>query len=240
MTIELHNGDCLEIMKSIPSQSVDMVLTDPPYNISQDYDFSRMRNFKTGLNFGKWDWEFDVTKWIYQGLDKLKKDGSLICFCSYRYLSHIIDDIERNGGVVKDVIVWQKTNPMPRNRDRRYVQDMEFAIWAVKSKNSKWCFNRQNKNYDRGFLQSAICSGKEKTNHTTQKPVSILENLIVRHTNENDVVLDCFMGSGSTMIACLNTNRKGIGIELDKHYFDVANKRIADHQATLESGFFIA
>ena len=101
----------------------------------------------------------------------------------------------------------------------------------------------ENKEYTHKFpsniLEFSNASQKGKL-HPTQKPVALLEYLIKTYTQEGETVLDFTMGSGSTMIACLNTNRKGIGIELDKHYFDVASKRIADHQATLESGFFIA
>ena len=151
----------------------------------------------------------------------------MIIFCSYKYISEICNKIEKLGGVVKDIIVWQKLNPMPRNINRRYVQDMEFAIWAVKSKNSKWIFNRNSsKSYERAFFQTSTLLGKERTEHPTQKPIKLMMDIIKIHTNESDLILDPFMGSGSTGVASLNLNRRFIGIEKESNYYNIAKKRI--------------
>lgn len=112
---------------------------------------------------------------------------------------------------------------MPRNRDRRYISDFEHAIVAIKK--GKWTFNRQSDKYDRSELRYPIVSGKNRF-HPTQKPVKLMEELILRHSNENDLVLDPFMGSGSTGVAALNLNRRFVGIELDKKYFNIAKERI--------------
>ncbi len=115
---------------------------------------------------------------------------------------------------------------MPRNRDRRYISNCEMLSWYVK-KDSKWIFNRQNDKYETMVLRFPSESGGGfKRFHTTQKSVKLIEYLLKIHTNENQVVLDCFMGSGTTGIACKNLNRKFIGIELDEKYFDIAVERI--------------
>jgi DNA (cytosine-5)-methyltransferase 1/site-specific DNA-methyltransferase (adenine-specific) len=130
--------------------------------------------------------------------------------------------------IVKDIIIWKKTNPMPRNIDRRYVQDTEFAVWAVK-KNSKWIFNKpDSKPYLRSCYETPTVSGKERTSHPTQKSLKLMEEIIKIHTNKNDVILDPFMGSGSTGVAALKNDRKFIGIELEKEYFDITIKRIEE------------
>jgi DNA modification methylase len=116
---------------------------------------------------------------------------------------------------------------MPRNRDRRYITDFECAIWLVK-KGAKWTFNRLDDKYQRPKFVHSIVSGKEKTSHTTQKPVNLMEEIIKIHTNENDIVLDCFAGSGSCGVACMNTGRKFVGIELDNNYFNIAKQRIEE------------
>lgn len=132
---------------------------------------------------------------------------------------------ENLGFVVKDMLRWIKTNPMPRNRDRRYITDYECGIWLTNTK-AKWVFNRQDKNYQRPEFTYGVVSGKEKTIHPTQKPVKLMEELLKIHTNKNQLVLDPFMGSGSTGVACLNTNRNFIGIELDQKCFEIAKERI--------------
>ena len=110
---------------------------------------------------------------------------------------------------------------MPRNIDRRYVQDTEFAVWAV-NKNAKWVFNKpQDTSYLRSCYETSTVSGKEKTAHPTQKSLKLMEQIIKIHTNENDLILDPFMGSGSTGVAALKNNRRFIGIELEKEYFSV-------------------
>ena len=118
---------------------------------------------------------------------------------------------------------------MPRNRDRRFITDYEVAVWAVK-KGGKWTFNRLSETYERPKIVCGVTSKKEKIDggHPTQKPVEVMEWLIKRLSDENDIILDPFMGSGSTGVACKNTNRKFIGIELDKNYYNIAMKRLGD------------
>ena len=179
-----------------------------------------------GVDFGEWDKNFDLLSWIDKYISLLSPNGSIIIFNSYRNLSYIIERLELNNIEIKDILVWQKSNPMPRNRDRRYVQDMEFAIWGV-NKNSKWVFNRpSNKPYLRSFFQSSIVSGIERTEHPTQKSLKIMQEIIKIHTNKGETVLDCFMGSGTTGVACQKLGRNFIGIEKDKKYFDIAKSRM--------------
>ena len=115
---------------------------------------------------------------------------------------------------------------MPRNIERRYVQDMEFAIWAVKKK-AKWVFHKpENKPYLRGFFSTSLVSGSEKLGHPTQKSLKLMEELIAIHTNQGEIILDPFMGSGSTGDAALRLNRKFIGIELEEEFYKMAKKRL--------------
>ena len=117
----------------ILERGIDHIITDPPYNISKDSNFNTMKNRRTGVDFGYWDrGEFDLYSWIPKYSNLLTKNGSMIIFCSYRFLSYIINILENSNMIVKDIIIWQKSNPMPRNTNRRYVQDMEFAVWSVK------------------------------------------------------------------------------------------------------------
>lgn len=208
---------------------VDHIITDPPYNISQDNNFGTMKNPRAGVDFGNWDrGQFDLYSWIPKYAKILNKNGSMIIFCSYRYISHIIDALESDecGMQVKDILVWQKSNPMPRNINRRYVQDMEFAVWAVKKK-AKWVFNKpEDKPYLRALFTTSTVSGSEKLGHPTQKSFKLMQDIINIHTNENEIILDPFMGSGSTGEAALSLNRQFIGVELTPEYYEMAQNRI--------------
>ncbi|WP_029608809.1 DNA-methyltransferase [Mycoplasma simbae] len=230
--IELYNDDALNIIEKFLNSNckVDHIITDPPYNISKTNNFHTLNNPRKGIDFGVWDnGDFNLYSWIPPYSKILRSGGSMIIFCSYRYISHIIEILENKceGIFVKDVIIWQKNNPMPRNTNRRYVQDMEFAIWAVKGK-SKWIFNKpQNQPYVRSLFRYPIVSGLEKTGHPTQKSLKLMEDLISIHTNERDTILDPFMGSGTTGVASLKMKRNFIGIEINSDYFKIAKNRIS-------------
>jgi len=218
-TLNLINGDCLEEMKSLPDNSVDLVLTDPPYNIARDNNFKTMG--RAGIDFGEWDKNADIFSYIGSCFRVLKNGGGFVVFNDWKNLGDIVKEAERVGFETKDMLRLEKTNPMPRNRDRRYITDYECAIWFVKPK-AKWTFNRQDKNYQRPKFNHPIQSGL----HPTQKNVNLMEDLIKIHSNEWETILDPFMGSGSTGLACKNLNRNFIGIELDPNYFEIAKKRI--------------
>jgi len=123
------------------------------------------------------------------------------------------------------MIRWKKANPMPRNRDRRYITDFEVAVWLVKA--GKWTFNRQSDTYDRCEYECALTPQSEKMGkHMTQKPIKLMEDIIKKLTNEGDSILDAFMGTCSTGVASLNLNRDFTGIELDNTYFETCKERV--------------
>ena len=151
-------------------------------------------------------------------------------FEQYGMLRDIFSDME-----FKDEIIWEKTNPMPRNRDRRYVSNIETASWYVKPK-GKWTFNRQSQNYDSCVFRFPSESGGGFTRyHPCQKNLELIKQLILRHSNPNDIVLDPFIGGGTTAIACIATGRSYIGFERDKGYFDISIRRIEETKAHKEA-----
>jgi len=227
-SVQLLHGDCVNVMASLIKDKVkvDAIITDPPYNISKENNFSTMKNAKRqGVDFGEWDKGFDLFSWI-DIADKLLKDGgNIIIFNSFLNIGNIAKYLESKGYSVKDLIRWLKPNPMPRNMDSRFVADYELAIWCVKGK-SKWTFNNSTDSYLRPEIKCPCPSGKERLGHPTQKPVFLMEELVKIFTNKDNIVLDPFMGSGSTGIACIRQNRNFIGIELDETYYNMAYKRI--------------
>lgn len=225
---KLYLGNAYTIIDELIKNNVKVnhIITDPPYNISHENNFNTLKCPRQGVDFGEWDKNFDLFSWIPKYEKILDKNGSMIIFCSYRYISFIIKTMEKSNLEVKDILVWKKSNPMPRNIERRYVQDMEFAIWGVK-KGAKWVFNKDKKKpYMRSMFETSTVSGNERTSHPTQKSLQLMQDIIKIHTNENDIVIDPFMGSGTTGLACLNLNRKFIGIELDKNYFNLSVERL--------------
>ena len=247
--IDLHNGDCLEVMKSIPDGSVDMILTDPPY----------------GTTACKWDTVIPFEPMWEQINRIIKPKGCIALFgsepfssllrCSnlknYKYdwvwekdkPSNFSQANKRPMLYHENICVFYKSVPtynkqmIPRtgSGEKRY----KYIVDNSKRQSEHITLKNKPKFYDPKLKNPStilkVSTGRRQNlQHPTQKPVALLEYLIKTYTNENETVLDFTMGSGSTMIACLNINRKGIGIELDKHYFDVATKRINEHKATLE------
>ena len=245
--IDLHNGDCLEVMKSIPDGSVDMVLTDPPY----------------GTTACKWDSVIPFEPMWEQLKRVIKPNGAIVMTASQPFTSVLACSNLRD---FKYNLVWDKKIPSGMSYARYQPMRQHEDIVVFSNGGGKTAYNPQmikrdkpiksggmtkgdttnnsklkplNKTYDYKNPTSIVTFDKIRKGsvHPTQKPVELLEYLIKTYTNEGETVLDFTMGSGSTMIACLNTNRKGIGIELDKHYFDVANKRINEHKAALDAVF---
>ncbi len=226
---KIYNEDCVKGMDQIEKETIDLIIADPPYGISTKNNFATMKdrkNHRTGTYFGDWDKNFSNKEWIEKSFDLLKRGGSLIVFYPFSKATRVYNLAISSGYIYKDTLIWHKTNPMPRNRDRRYVQNIEMAQWYVK-KGNKWTFNRQDPKYESCIFSCPSESGGGfKRYHPTQKPVRLIKHFIKIHSNPGDKVLDPFMGSGTTAVAALNTGRKYIGFELDKHYFDLAEKRL--------------
>lgn len=208
--VTLYNGDCLELMKKIPNGSVDLVLTDIPYG-----KVNRKSNGLRNLDKGKADIvTFDLKELTETLCDKT--GGSIYMFCGTEQVSTIRATMIEKGLSTR-LCIWEKTNPSPMNGQVIWLSGIECCVYG-KKKNAT--FNEHCKNT---VFRFSTVKGKL---HPTQKPIDLMKYLIEVSSNENDTVLDTFMGSGSTGVACVNTNRNFIGIELDKNYFDIAKCRI--------------
>lgn len=210
--IDLRCGDCLELMKDIPKQR--MLLTDIPYE-----EVNRKDNGLRNLNKDKADIKtFDLDIFLNAIYDKA---DIFIIFCGNEQYSTIYKFFstkqKEKKGTVRQII-WAKSNPSPMNGEYIYLSGTENAVWFKKSGTGKMnC--KCKKNY---FIHS---TGSSKY-HPTEKNHKLLEELILDNTNENDTIIDCCMGSGSTGIVALQNNRNFIGIELDEKYFKIAKERI--------------
>ncbi len=224
--IKLFNVDYLDGIKYIKHGIIDLIYIDIPYKISRDNNIKTMkdRQGRYGIDFGRWDREFDEYQ-LSKLVPLLKEGGSLVIWSSFEQftlLRNIFSDL-----IFKDKIIWEKTNPMPRNRDRRYISNIEMCSWYVKK--GKWTFNRQSDKYQGSVVRYPSESGGGfKRYHPTQKNLKMVEQQIKIHSNKNDLVLDVVMGGGTTGAACKNLGRRFIGFEIDEKYFKIAEKRIND------------
>ena len=207
----LMQGDCLKRMKEIPDGSVDMVLTDIPYNA-----VNRVSGGLRTLDKGIADIiTFSLDDFINECLRVSK--GYVVIFCGKEQFSTIYAKLATEKGTVRP-LVWEKSNPSPMNGQYIYLSGVELAVWFKKSGHKT--FNAHCKNTVFKFP-----NGRSK-NHPTEKNMKLWEEIIKDCTDEGHVILDPCVGSGTTGVACMNTNRKFIGIELDENYFNIAKERI--------------
>lgn len=225
----IYNCDCFPFMKEMVKNNfkVDCILTDIPYQISMENNFKTMkdRTGRNGIDFGEWDKEFDCSSLSIFG-KLLNPNGSVVLFHSFEQYGDVKKALESAGLECKDRIIWRKTNPMPRNRDRRYISNCEMGSWYVMKK-AKWTFNRQNEKYQEMiFNYPSESGGGFKRYHPTQKNLEMVKELVSIHTNEGDIVFDPFAGSGTTGLACKLLGRNFIGCEVDENYTNIAKERI--------------
>ena len=232
-TSQLFQGDCIQIMRAIPEESIDCIITDPPYNIGlfmheRNTNLKKMRDNQFAYagwdNMDYRDWKKNMSRFLAQCARVMKKKGALIVFMSVLKIADIIKLATKHGFYYKTTGVWHKTNPMPRNMNLHFVNSTECWIYFI-FKGTSGTFNNEGR-VKHDFLESSVCPVSEKTygKHPTQKPLKILEELITCVTNPNDIVLDPFMGSGSTCLASAKLGRRYIGVELDGNYFNIAIK----------------
>lgn len=213
--IKLLQGDCIEVMKSMKNDSVDFTLTDIPYN-----EVNRKSNGLRDLDKQKADvLTFDLNVFLKE-VYRITKN-SICIFCGREQFSEIYSFFAKQKGTVRP-IVWQKSNPSPMNGQHIYLSGVEFAVWFKKS--GAKVFNAHCKN-----TVFKYPNGSSKL-HPTEKNHGLLKELILDNTNENDIVFDCCMGSGSHLVVALENNRRAMGIELDENYFNIAKERIYEQR----------
>lgn len=233
--VSLYNSDCVKAMHNIPDDSVDFILTDPPYNlgnfmISRDTNLNKMReNF-----FGTAGWDnLEYDEWVKaidgffeQSARVIKKGGAMIVFMAAIKVETTIQLAEKHGFYYKTTGIWHKTNPMPRNMNLHFVNSTETWIYFT-YKTRTGTFNNDGAVLH-DFIETSVTPSSERKfgKHPTQKPEMLISHLVAVLSSEDDVVLDPFMGSGTTGAVCKKLNRNFIGIELDEEYFNMAKMRI--------------
>ena len=240
------DGDCIEAMNALPEASVDLIFADPPYNLQLRGDLHRPDNSKVDAVDNDWDQFASFKKydqftqaWLKAAKRLLKPNGAIWVIGSYHNIFRVGHELQNQGFWMLNDVVWRKSNPMPNFRGKRLTNAHETLIWASKSEGSKYTFNYEAlKALNEGVQMRSdwvlpICTGHERLKnemgekaHPTQKPESLLHRVLVATTNPGDVVLDPFFGTGTTGAVAKKLGRDYIGIEREKAYRDVAEKRL--------------
>jgi len=252
-TNKIYIGDCIEVLKqNIEPNSIDLIFADPPYNLSGNG--LKWEGNKTGGDWymvnESWDkmsapeyMQF-TRKWIGGCRRALKDNGSIYISCTYHNIAEVMIVLKQLDFKINNVITWHKTNAMPNMTRRVFTHSTEFIVWGVKGK--KWVFNYEelkninsNRQKDGSLKQMRdvwdfpLVQGEERLRgknnralHPTQKPEEMLRRIITASSNKGDLVLDPFLGSGTTATVAKRLGRNWIGIEKNKDYVEAAQKRI--------------
>jgi len=231
---KLINADAFKHIKKIPDGSVDLILTDPPYNLGP-YSTGNMRfSWRKDLNndIADWDGSFDPGMLAEDFMRVLSPAGNLFAFTSYNMLGRWHEVFDPAFDTFQ-FMVWHKTNPPPKVRRAGFLNSCELIVCAW-NKGHTWNFTMQKDMHN--FIESPICMGKERVkepSHPTQKPVVVLKRIIELASMPGGLVLDPFMGVGSTGVAAAETGRRFLGIELDEGYFKAAKMRLNNAVSSL-------
>lgn len=253
----IYQSNCVEVLnEKVNERSVDLIFADPPYNLSGNG--LKWKGNKTGGDWYMVNEEWDkmtapeymqfTRKWIRACHRTLKDNGSIYISCTYHNISEVMIVLKQLNFKINNIITWQKTNAMPNMTKRLFTHSTEFVVWATKGK--KWVFNykelkkinpEKQKDGSRKQMRDVwslpLVQGKERLRgkdgralHPTQKPEEMLKRIIIASSNEGDLVLDPFLGSGTTAVVAEQLKRNWIGIEINKKYVEFAKKRIKDYK----------
>ncbi len=242
---KIVNGNSLEILKTIPNKTFDLVFADPPYNLQIGKKLKRPDDSKVNGVNDEWD-QFENFNdydnfckfWLTECKRVLKDNGSIWVIGTYHNIFRLGYHIQNMDYWILNDVIWKKNNPMPNFIGTRFTNAHETLIWASKHKKSKYTFNYQSLKCLNDDLQMRsdwalpICNGSERIKkngkkvHSTQKPESLLHRILLASTNKNDFVFDPFLGTGTTAIVAKKLGRNYFGIEKEKKYFKTAKQRL--------------
>ncbi len=242
---KIHQGDCIDLLKKLPDNSVDLIFADPPYNLQLNGELYRPNQTKVDAVTDEWD-KFDskeeydkfTTQWLKECHRVLKTTGSIWVIGTYHNIYRVGAIIQNLGFWMLNDIVWIKTNPMPNFKGTRFNNAHETLIWSTKSQKSSYTFHYHSMKVMNDDLQMRsdwlipICQGDERIKvngqkaHSTQKPAELLMRIILSTSNPNDIVLDPFSGSGTTAAVAKRLGRRYIGFEKEPFYIQVSNDRL--------------
>lgn len=242
---KIYQGDCIELMKNIPDNSVDLIFADPPYNLQLNGELYRPNQTKVDAVDDEWDKfstmeEYDkfTYSWMQECRRILKNTGSFWVIGTYHNIFRVGAILQNIGFWILNDIIWIKTNPMPNFKGTRFNNAHETLIWATKSKSSNYTFHYHSMKAMNDDLQMRsdwlipICQGTERIKingqkaHSTQKPAELLYRIILSTSNPGDIVLDPFCGSGTTAAVAKRLGRRFISFDKEELYVKIASERV--------------
>lgn len=237
--VTLYNQDCIAAMEQIPAGSVDLIVTDPPYNLgifmkNRATNLKKMRDNFFGSagwdNMGFDEWSKSMDDFFQSAARVMKKGGAMILFMAIIKVETVMQLGEKHGFYYKTTGIWHKTNPMPRNMNLHFVNSTEAWIYFTYKKRTGTFNNGGAVFHD--FIETSVAPNGERRygKHPTQKPEGLIRRFVEILSNPGDIVLDPFMGSGTTGVVSKRAGRNFIGIELDGAYFKAAQQRIQEAQ----------
>lgn len=219
----IYNMDCIEGMKSIPDESIDLIVTDPPYLMKYKTGRRKDKNHKFCTEIVGDDNPDLIKNYVSECYRILKDNSACYMFCNTNKVDVFKQELERVGFTIKNMIIWVKNNHTAGDLVAQYGKKYELLFYANKGR----CPIRNGRITD--VWEFSKVSGKEQL-HQNQKPVELIKQCIEKSSDFGSIVFDGFMGSGTTAIACLETGRHYIGYELDSEYFKIAQNRILDYE----------
>jgi len=241
-SIKLFQGDCLQVLSQFPRNSIDMIFADPPYFLSNG-GITCHAGRMVSVNKGTWDVSQGIEEnhkfnlaWLSECQQVLTKDGVIWVSGTAHIIFSVGFAMQQLGFKILNDIIWFKPNASPNLSCRYFTHSTETVIWAAKNQKSKHNFHYElmkqigNGRQMRNLWEISPPPPREKIHgkHPTQKPLKLLERILLASTNERNVVLDPFNGSGSTGVAALRLGRKYIGVEISEEYLDLTIKRLED------------
>lgn len=228
-------GDCLELLKQIPDKSIDLIVTDPPYLIKNTTaggksDLAKsIQGMNNEIKNNNLTNGFDIS--ILDELVRVMKKPNIYIWCNGKQIPMYIEYFIKNKGFTFDIIIWNKTNATPLFNNK-YLTDKEYCLYFRKG---GYCNPSCYEEAKTVYYQPINIKDKKKYSHPTIKPLNIIETLIKNSSKENDIVLDPFLGSGTTCVACVNKNRHYIGFELSEEYFNIACQRLDEVEGKVDT-----
>ena len=223
-------SDYRDFLRALDRNSVDFVLTDPPYAVSRKTGFSSVKNgvqrFAVSMDFGDWDHQqIDLAAFADETYRVLRRGGTVIVWYDLWKISHVYDALADAGFKMLRLIVWNKTNPVPLNSRCIYLSNSrEMAVVGVKGGSPTF-----HSRYDSGNYSYPIPRHGGKRIHPTQKPLDLFRELIRKHSSPGDLVIDPFLGSGTTAVAALQEDRRFAGCDIDEFYIEAAKTRLRQY-----------
>lgn len=213
------------VESKLKTGTVDLILTDPPYSLERS---GVMHSKRSSINADKVDWDQLDVGWVLQLAERLADGGQIVAFCPAEAIGNYKEVFLVAGLDYRGHIAMHKTNPGVLHRDNEYLSSMEYIVWAVKGDKPSYFEPWDNKGAKavHNFREGPICGGNERFDHPAQKPLWIIEDLLLRHSAEGFRVLDPFAGVGTTLVACKKHGRYALGFEKDKEYYKIAKDRL--------------